>query len=140
MMLLVDTSVWSLAFRRREADLNPRERVVRDLLEKVITEGRVALLGAIRQELLTGIREERQFLRLRSALRAFPDVPLTKEDYEEAARLSNVCRRVGIAGSPVDFLVCAAALLRNWPIFTLDQDFYRYAAHIPVKVVGNPQG
>lgn len=137
-MLLVDTPVWSLAFRRRSTDLNPRERAVRSLLEKAMSEGRVALLGAIRQELLTGIREERQFIRLRNALRAFPDVPLSAEDYEEAAHLSNVCRRAGIAGSPVDFLICGAALARNWYIFTLDRDFARYSGCIPVRLLGTP--
>ncbi len=135
MMLLVDTSVWSLAFRRRVSDLNSRERAVRELLEKAITEGRVALLGAIRQELLTGIREERQFMRLRNALRPFPDVSLSVVDYEEAARLSNICRRAGIAGSPVDFLICAAASLRNWPVFTLDRDFAHYSSQIPISLV-----
>ncbi|MGA7885398.1 MAG: PIN domain-containing protein [Acidobacteriaceae bacterium] len=138
MMLLVDTSVWSLAFRRRPTDLNPRELAIRELLEKAITEGRVALLGSIRQELLAGIRDERQFQRLRNALRAFPDVPLTAADYEEAARLSNVCRRKGIAGSPVDFLICSVALLRNWPIFTLDRDFARFSEHIQIRLLNAP--
>ncbi|HTV81772.1 MAG TPA: hypothetical protein VME18_03905 [Acidobacteriaceae bacterium] len=88
MMLLVDTSVWSLAFRRRARDLNPRERAVREIPEKAIAEGRVALLGALRQEMLTGSREERQFLRLRNALRAFPDVPLSAERTTGSRRVS----------------------------------------------------
>lgn len=136
MMVLVDTSVWSIAFRRRREDLSQTESAVRSTLEKIVTEGRAALLGAIRQELLSGIREERQFLRLRSALRAFPDVPLQIEDYEEAARLGNLCRTHGVAGGPVDFLICAVSVRRNWPIYTQDRDFALYSRHIPVHLLG----
>jgi predicted nucleic acid-binding protein len=135
MMVLVDTSVWSIGFRRRREALSPAESAVRATLEKIVTEGRAALLGAIRQELLSGIREERQFLRLRSSLRAFPDVPLETEDYEEAARLGNFCRSRGIAGSPIDFLICAVSVTRDWPVFTQDRDFTLYSRHIPVQLL-----
>jgi predicted nucleic acid-binding protein len=134
MMVLVDTPVWSIAFRRRSADLNEGQQAVRKVLEGLILEGRVALPGAVRQELLTGVRDEKQLRQLRNSLRAFPDVGLVVEDYEEAARLSNVCRTHGIAGSPIDFLICAVAILRNWSIMTLDQDFVRYARHIPLEL------
>jgi predicted nucleic acid-binding protein len=136
MMVLVETSVWSVAFRRSRENLSAREKTMRSALETMIAEGRVALLGPIRQELLTGIREERQFLRLRNSLRAFPDVSLTVEDYEEAAKLSNLCRSQGVASSPVDLLICSVALLRDWTIFTLDRDFARYVRHIPVRSMG----
>jgi predicted nucleic acid-binding protein len=135
MMVLVDTPVWSIALRRKQQDLGQRERAYRDALEKLILEGRVALLGVIRQELLSGIREDRQFLRLRNSLRMFPDVNLTIEDYEEAARLNNICRAHGIAGGAVDYLICAAAVVRKWPIITLDQDFARYAKVIPIRLI-----
>lgn len=136
MMVLADTSVWSIAVRHTEQDLSAPERSLRNTFEKVIAEGRVALIGPIRQELLTGIREERQFHRLREALRAFPETELTIQDYEEAARLSNICRSHGVAGNPTDFLICSVARLRNWVIFTRDQDFARYARHIPIRVTG----
>lgn len=135
MMVLVDTPIWSLALRRGEADLSGRQRAVRGALEELIAEGRAVLLGVIRQEILSGIREEVQYHRLRKSLRAFPDVNLTVEDFEEAARIHNICRSRGVAGGAVDFLICAAALRRNWPIFTLDQDFLQYNQHVPIKVV-----
>jgi hypothetical protein len=111
---------------------------VRQTLETIITEGRAALLGAVRQELLSGIREDRQFLRLRSSLRSFPDIPLRLEDYEEAARLGNLCRGHGIANSPVDFLICAVSILRNWPVFTQDRDFTLYSRYTPVQLLRTP--
>ncbi|HEX3941220.1 MAG TPA: PIN domain-containing protein [Acidobacteriaceae bacterium] len=123
MMVLIDTPVWSLALRRRAAEHAGRQREIRKTLEEMIFAGRAALLGAIRQELLSGIREDAQYPRLRRSLRAFPDVDLITEDYEEAARMNNACRARGIAGSAVDLRICAAAHRRNWPIFTLDRDF-----------------
>ena len=92
------------------------------------------LVGPVRQEVLSGIRDERVFGRLRQALRAFPDEPLTAEDYEHAASCGNVCRRKGVAGSAVDSLLCAIALRRRVAIFTTDGDFALYAKHLPIQL------
>ena len=46
------------------------------------------LLGTTRQEILSGIREESQFLRIRDHLRGFPDVVVDVFDYENAAQVS----------------------------------------------------
>jgi predicted nucleic acid-binding protein len=134
MMVLVDTPVWSLALRRTPGALNVAEQELTRTLAELIREGRVEILGPIRQELLSGIREEAQFRRLRDYLRAFPEHPLEAADYEEAARMSNRCRSRGIAGSPVDFLICAAAHRRGWSILTTDQDFQNYAAVLPLRL------
>jgi predicted nucleic acid-binding protein len=134
MMVLVDTPIWSLALRRRNADLNPREQRLTAALRDLIEDGRSQLVGPVRQELLSGIREEASFKKLRDHLRAFEDAPLEVNDYEEAARLNNQCRAQGVAGSAIDFLICATALRRNWQIFTTDRDFSRYATVLPLKL------
>jgi len=134
MMVLVDTPVWSLALRRRPAQLSAPELRLERALAELIREGRVEILGPIRQELLSGIREEEQFRKLRDSLRAFSEPPLQVEDYEEAARMSNQCRSSGIAGSAIDFLLCAAAHRREWEIFTSDRDFQHYASVLPVRL------
>jgi predicted nucleic acid-binding protein len=135
MLVLVDTPIWSLALRRRAADLmNPREQRLSSALRELIEDGRAQLVGPVRQELLSGIREEASFKKLRDQLRAFEQVPLEVADYEEAARLNNQCRARGIAGSAIDFLICAVALRRGWQIFTTDRDFPRYAAVLPLKL------
>jgi predicted nucleic acid-binding protein len=96
-------------------------------------------MGPIRQEILSGVREASQYERLRENLRAFPDESLTVSDYELAAKFSNRCRSAGIAGSSVDFLICAVASSRKWAIFTFDSDFEAYrrilgiALHHPRK-------
>jgi predicted nucleic acid-binding protein len=126
MNVLVDTSVWSLALRRHA----PRETSVERELAELIGEGRVLMLGAIRQELLSGIRTNEQFKKLRDSLRAFPDEPLGQEDYEDAASCFNRCRAKGIQGSNTDFLLCAVALRRNVAILTTDGDFKGFAKHL----------
>jgi predicted nucleic acid-binding protein len=133
MKVLVDTSIWSLALRRHKADLSSLQTKQLQLLEELISEGRIELLGVVRQEILSGLREQEQFLKLRIRLRAFPNVDLTAEDYEHAAELSNDCRRRGVAGSSTDFLLCAVALKRKWAIFTSDRDFQYYAKHLPLE-------
>ena len=98
-MVLVDTPLWSLALRRRAVDLGSEERRFTQTLYELIREGRVQLRGATRQEVLSGIREETQFLKIRNSLRAFEEVPLAVEDYERAAEISHQCRKKGIVGS-----------------------------------------
>ena len=134
MQVLVDTSIWSLALRRSGAQISEAEQRVTSELRDFIQDGRVRLIGSIRQELLSGIRDQAQFERLKTHLRAFPDEPASTDDHEEAARWSNQCRSRGIAGSGTDFLMCAVAIAQGWQIFTRDDDFQAYARAIPVKL------
>ena len=134
MKVLVDASVWSLALRRKPDDLSPAEQRLTRHLAELIEDDRVAIVGPVRQELLSGIRSPAVFDRLKRRLRAYEDDALLRDDYESAAELGNTCRAAGIAGSAIDFLICAAALRRSQSIFTTDRDFPRYAAAIPIKL------
>ncbi len=119
MNVLVDTSVWSLALRRRAP--RPSDYVAE--LAELIREGRVVMMGPIRQELLSGIKAPGDFETLRQHLTQFPDLELVSEDYEGAARAFNTCRARGVQASNTDFLMCALALLRDLAILTTDGDF-----------------
>lgn len=130
MSVLVDTSVWSLALRRRRPADGVHERELRELLR----EGRIVMMGAIRQELLSGVRAAEQFKKLKLRLRAFEDLVLVPEDYEEAATCFNRCRAAGVQGSSVDVLICAVSLRRRLSIFTTDSDFEQYAKVLPLKL------
>lgn len=134
MNVLVDTPVWSFALRRKHvADDAREEQVIRNLRE-LVRDGRVQMIGPIRQELLSGIREQERFRRLREHLRAFDEPSLQVQDYEYAAEMSNHCRGRGITGSATDFLICAVAHHYKWQIFTTDRDFAHYAAVVPIEL------
>ncbi|MEO5896637.1 MAG: PIN domain nuclease [Vicinamibacterales bacterium] len=113
MKVLVDTSVWSLALRRRARPDAPEA-----------------------QELLSGIRMSESFERLRDHLRHFPDEPLAAADFERAAEHFNKCLALGVRGSNTDFLICAVGERRNLPILTTDADFVRFAAVLPITLHG----
>ena len=127
MKVLVDTSVWSLALRRRA----PADPVV-EVLHQLIMAGRAAMVGPVRQEILSGIRDVAAFHRLRDQLAAFPDETIVTADYERAAEFFNACHQKGLQGSNTDFLLCAVSIRHRMPLLTTDDDFPRYAKVIPL--------
>jgi predicted nucleic acid-binding protein len=131
MKVLVDTCVWSLALRRDP----PINDAYHNELVALIEASRIAIIGAIRQELLSGIRHTAQFIKVRDKLRYFPDTELTVTDYEVAADNYNACKRKGIQGSNTDFLICAVAMRCNQTILTLDQDFEHFADILPIRLL-----
>src|SRR5215831_8868130 len=133
MNVLIDTSVFSLALRRKNESLSTNERLLVAELSELIREGRIRMIGLIRQELLSGIKAAEQFEKLREHLRSFPDEVIDTSDYEEAARAGNRCRTKGVAVSIVDILLCAVAIKRQWAIFTTDPDFSNYAKVLPLR-------
>jgi predicted nucleic acid-binding protein len=126
--VLVDTSVWSLALRRAGAVQHQETGELR----RLIASDRVEIMGPIRQEILSGIRVQSQFDRLAAHLSAFPDLSLEAEDYVTAAKFFNLCRAKGIQGSNTDFLICAAAIRRDWAVYTTDGDFLQFAKCLPL--------
>ncbi len=128
MIVLVDTSVWSLSLRRARRRLPPESFE----LTQLINQGLAAIIGPIRQEILSGIRAQDQFEILREHLRAFPDVELTAEDFELAAEFFNRCRTRGVQGANTDFLICAVAARRGFSVFTTDKNFTLFAKHVPI--------
>jgi predicted nucleic acid-binding protein len=101
---------------------------------KLLNHGVVEIIGPIRQELLSGIREQLQFEQVREHLRKFPDLQITTDEYEEAASFYNLCRSKGIQGSGTDFLLCAVATQNDLLIFTDDRDFVSYSKVLPIRL------
>lgn len=128
MKVLVDTSVWSLALRRTQTGSFDTCQELRNL----IVDHRAEIIGPIRQELLSGIRDAGLFERLKKYLAAFPDIALRSDDFVSAAKLFNICRSKGVQGSNTDYLMCAVAIRMGLAIFTSDKDFSRFKKHIPI--------
>src|SRR5947207_471260 len=129
MKVLVDTPIWSIALRRK---FRPENASTTSELASLVQDGRVAMIGPIRQELLSGLKESAQFDRLREELRAFLDTEITVDDYEQAASFYNRCRAQGIQGSNTDFIICAIAARNQYTIFTTDEDFTHFARVLPI--------
>src|SRR5258708_13392971 len=100
MKVLADTPVWVGAFRRSEGTAS----ALRGELEWLVTNGAVAIMGPIRQELLSGIKQSAQFEQVRDALRCFPDISLRTEDFETAAQYFNLCRTKAAQVPMIDHL------------------------------------
>lgn len=111
--------------RRSTAVLNREEESIHASLIEAIQDGRVAMIGPIRQEVLSGIKDEAQFVKLCAALGAFPDAELTTFHYEEAARLFNLCRSRGVECGATDILICTLAIQMQWSILTSDRGLMR---------------
>lgn len=130
MKVLVDTCIWSSVLRRK----NPDQRHI-DKLNDLVKDGRVSIIGPIRQEILSGIYNMEQFRKLKKILSSFEDIPLETRHFEKAAEFSNLCRKKGVQGSTIDFLICAVSFMENLEIFTDDTDFKSYGKFLPIKLV-----
>ncbi len=125
-MILLDTSILSLAFRRRSPQVAHRAVAI---LERLIAEDRpMVVAGVVLQEILSGVRTSQEFDRLLGELEGFQVVTARIEDHLKAAEVANSCRRSGIASSAVDCLIAAQAINLGASLFTLDQDFGRMAS------------
>ena len=129
MRVIVDTSVWSL-FLRQSNRPEPEVAVLREL----VREGRVQMLGIVKQELLSGVKESARFAKLFATLTGFPDLLASSRDHVTAARCYNTCRGAGIQGSAADFLICAQAINHDLPLLAIDKDFSYFAEHLPLNI------
>ena len=131
MNAIVDTDVWSEALRKHKGT---RSKEVSQL-EKLLLDGRVQMIGLIRMEILTGIREPNRFQQYAKRLSVLKDGELTTELFVMAARFLNICRKNGIQGSLTDFVICACSVEWKQPILTKDKDYKLYQQYIPIELL-----
>lgn len=75
-----------------------------------------------------------KFKELKNKLEAFENLQIINQDYILAAEFSNECRKNGIRGGHIDFLICAVAARNKIPIFTCDNDFKQYSKIIKIEL------
>ena len=132
-MILLDTSVLSLAFRRRRQD-EPEPYVVVVLRRMLLEDVSLTVPGIVLQEVLSGVRTEAQFSRLKSLVEAFPILMAEPYHHVAAARIANACGHKGVSTSAVDCLIAALATSSDAPLFTFDEDFLRMAPHCGLRL------
>jgi len=128
--VLVDTPIWSYALRSQDKKYQSEI----DALTSLIRDQKAIIIGPIRQEILSGYSDMRKYRIIKDKLSYFENAPIIDADYELAAEFSNKCRKKGIQGSHIDFLICAIANRIDIPIFSTDNDFKHYQKVIPIKL------
>ena len=137
-MIVVDTSVWSLAFRRRGWPNGVMPGVVK-LLQKLTKEQQqVVVPGIVLQELLSGVKDEAQGERIKELMEGYPLILATKEQHIEASNISNVCRKTGVSAATVDCLIAAQCIMLNGVLLTLDDDFKRISGYCGLRLYPIP--
>jgi predicted nucleic acid-binding protein len=132
-MIVVDTSILSLAFRRRRNGAEPA--VVKAFRDLVRDDAAVTIPGIVLQELLSGIRNEDQSELLLNAVSGFPLLLATRDDHLLAARVFNECRQSGKSIATIDALIAAQTIARQAVLFTTDTDFVRIAPKIGLELL-----
>ncbi len=131
MILLVDTSVWSSAFRRDAPPDTPELRMLRRALAGAET---VVTLGLVLQELLQGMVPGAARARIIETFAALERVEPDWLDYVAAADLRRTCRAKGVQLGTVDALIAQLCVANDLVLLTHDQDFARTARHVPLRV------
>jgi len=129
--LFVDTSVWSLAFRRDAASAAPEVRALRGALEGGET---IVTTGLILQELLQGFAGPRAGKDIIDRFAALPLLAPDRQDHINAAELRNRCRRAGVQVGTIDALLAQLCIRNNLTLLTTHNDFVRAASHCPLRV------
>ena len=130
MKVLVDTPIWSYALRSQDKKYQSEVNALTSLIQYQ----RAVIIGPIRQEILSGYSDLRKYRIIKEKLSYFENTSIIDTDYVLAAEFSNKCRKKGIQGSHIDFLICAVANRIEIPIFTKDNDFKHYQKAIPINL------
>ena len=131
MSYLVDTSVWSLAFRRDTPADSPEVVELKRALE---TGDTIFVTGLVLQELLQGFNKPRAYDQIVEHFGALPFLTPEREDHIEAANLRNGCRKKGIQIGTIDALLAQLCISRELGLLTTDKDFTQIAKIFPLKI------
>jgi predicted nucleic acid-binding protein len=129
--LFVDTSVWSLAFRRDQVSGAPEVRVLRDALEGGET---IVVTGLVLQELLQGFSGPKARKDIIDRFAALPLLAPERPDHIHAAELRNRCRRAGLQIGTIDAVIAQLCIRHGLTLLTTDNDFVLAARHCTLRV------
>ena len=131
MSLFVDTSVWSLAFRRDQ----PQEGREVKLLHRALSEGIVIFTsGLVLQELLQGFLGAKASSQIIERFDALPFIIPDRVDYIQAAEIRVKCRRKGIQTGTIDALLTQLCLRHELELLTTDNDFNYISRIFPLHL------
>jgi predicted nucleic acid-binding protein len=129
--LFVDTSVWSLAFRRDQVSTAPEARALRGALEGGET---IVVTGLVLQELLQGFCGPKARKDIIDRFAALPLLAPNRQDHIDAADLRNRCRRAGLQIGTIDAAIAQLCIRHDLMLLTTDNDFVLTARHCALRV------
>jgi predicted nucleic acid-binding protein len=128
-MLLVDTSVFIEFFKGsiiKETEL---------LAEALRQQKNVALTGIIYQEVLQGIRKDKDFKDIKNILDDFVYLNTPEDIYLDSAQLFRKLRKKGVTvRKSADILIAQMAIHHNISLLQFDRDFKNIAKHSRLKL------
>lgn len=131
MPFLVDTSVWSLAFRRDAIATAPEVHA----LTAALAGGEIIVTtGLVLQELLQGFSGPRARKDIVERFAALPLLVPERADHIDAADLRNHCRRAGVQLGTIDALLAQLCIRHELQLLTTDLDFKLASAHCALRV------
>jgi predicted nucleic acid-binding protein len=133
--LFVDTSVWSLAFRRDAPAAAPE---VRELVRAIEAGEALLTTGLVLQELLQGFSGPRARERILDRFTALPLLVPDRNDHIDAAELRNRCRRGGVQIGTIDALLAQLCIRHDLTMLTTDGDFRQIARRCALKLWNVP--
>lgn len=131
MSLLVDTSVWSLALRRDQTELDPAVAALRRALAG---QDLVATTGVVLQEILQGAVHGTTRERVLEHFGRLQYVAPDRDDHVAAAELRKGCRQHGVQLGTIDALIAALTIRHGLTLLTTDQDFTFAARWVPLPL------
>lgn len=131
MSLLVDTSVWSLAFRR---DTAIELAEVKTLQHALDGSDQVFTTGLVLQELLQGFAGPKARSQLVERFSALAFLQPDREDHIEAAEIRNSCRRSGVQIGTIDAILIQLCVRHDLVLLSSDNDFRSAAKHVKFRL------
>jgi predicted nucleic acid-binding protein len=129
--LFVDTSVWSLAWRR---DTVPDKAEVDELRRALSANDSICTTGLVLQELLQGFSGPKSQKQIIERFAALPLLSPGRQDHIQAAELRNECRRNGIQVGTIDALLARLCIRHDLVMLTTDKDFQGISTVAPLSV------
>jgi len=131
-MVLVDTTVWIDFFTGK-----PTPQV--NILELLISEGQdICVCGLVLTEVLQGVREGKQYRKIRTHFENLVFLPMTQAMHLHAADIYRSLRKKGITiRKPIDCMIASLAIAHKVQLLHNDKDFNPIEKHCGLKTVKN---
>jgi len=121
-LILVDTSVWIDFFLGRTEQVEKLEFLIRE-------SNQVCICGIILQEVFQGVKDKKDYVKVKERLTKLPFIKTDKNTYILAAEIYRDLRAKGITIPILDTTIAATAIQNKTPLFTTDQHFYLVSQH-----------